>query len=41
MQDAFEKLELDLHYVKNHSLFLNLVTMIQTLRIAMVGSAAR
>jgi sugar transferase (PEP-CTERM system associated) len=41
MQDAFEKLEFDLYYVKNHSLFLDLVTMVQTLRIAMGGIGAR
>ncbi|MEM7042621.1 MAG: TIGR03013 family XrtA/PEP-CTERM system glycosyltransferase [Pseudomonadota bacterium] len=41
IEDAREKLEFDLYYVKNHSLFLDLVTLIQTVRIALGGIGAR
>ncbi|MEZ5935072.1 MAG: TIGR03013 family PEP-CTERM/XrtA system glycosyltransferase [Alphaproteobacteria bacterium] len=41
IEDAREKLEYDLYYVKNYSLFLDLVTMIQTARIAFGGIGAR
>jgi len=41
IDDAREKLEYDLYYVKNYSLFLDLVTMIQTARIAFGGIGAR
>ncbi len=41
IEDAREKLEYDLYYVKNHTLFLDLVTMIQTARIALGGIGAR
>ena len=41
IEDAREKLEYDLYYVKNYSLFLDLVTIIQTARIAFGGIGAR
>ncbi|MEM8950734.1 MAG: TIGR03013 family XrtA/PEP-CTERM system glycosyltransferase [Pseudomonadota bacterium] len=41
IEDAREKLEYDLYYVKNYSLFLDLMTMIQTVRIAFGGIGAR
>jgi sugar transferase (PEP-CTERM system associated) len=41
IEDAREKLEYDLYYVKNHSLFLDFVTLIQTARIALGGIGAR
>ena len=41
IDDAREKLEYDLYYVKNHSLFLDLVTMVQTARIAFCGIGSR
>jgi sugar transferase (PEP-CTERM system associated) len=41
IEDAREKLEFDLYYVKNHSLFLDLATMILTARIALGGVGAR
>ncbi len=41
IDDAREKLEYDLYYVKNHSLFLDLVTMVQTARIAFGGIGSR
>ncbi|MGI9485687.1 MAG: TIGR03013 family XrtA/PEP-CTERM system glycosyltransferase [Geminicoccaceae bacterium] len=41
IEDAREKLEYDLYYVKNYSLFLDLVTLVQTARIAFGGIGAR
>ncbi len=41
IDDAREKLEYDLYYVKNYSLFLDLVTLIQTARIALGGIGSR
>jgi len=41
LKDAREKLEFDLYYVKNHTLFLDLMTILQTARIALGGIGAR
>jgi sugar transferase (PEP-CTERM system associated) len=41
LDDARRKLEYDLFYVKNHSLFLDLVTLLLTVRIAAGGIGAR
>lgn len=41
IDDAREKLEYDLYYVKNYSLFLDLVTIVQTARIAFGGIGSR
>ena len=41
IEDAKEKLEFDLYYVKNHSLFLDLMTILQTARIALGGIGSR
>ena len=41
IDDAREKLEFDLYYVKNYSLFLDLVVLIQTARIALSGFGTR
>ncbi|MGI9420456.1 MAG: TIGR03013 family XrtA/PEP-CTERM system glycosyltransferase [Geminicoccaceae bacterium] len=41
IEDAREKLEYDLYYVKDYSLFLDLVIMVQTARIAFGGIGAR
>ncbi|MGI9508061.1 MAG: TIGR03013 family XrtA/PEP-CTERM system glycosyltransferase [Geminicoccaceae bacterium] len=41
IEDTREKLEYDLYYVKNYSLFLDLVTIILTARIAFGGVGAR
>lgn len=40
-KDAFEKLEYDLYYVKNHSLFLDLSIMLQTAEVVLWGKGAR
>lgn len=41
LEDARRKLEYDLYYVKNHSLFLDLITILLTVRIAVFGVGAR
>jgi sugar transferase (PEP-CTERM system associated) len=41
LQDAKRKLEYDLFYIKNHSVFLDLAIMLQTLRIILWQQGAR
>ncbi len=41
VQDAKNKLQYDLYYVKNHTLFLDLVIMLETVRVVLFGSGAR
>ncbi|MEM8948806.1 MAG: TIGR03013 family XrtA/PEP-CTERM system glycosyltransferase [Pseudomonadota bacterium] len=41
VEDTRTKLEYDLYYVKNHSLFLDFLVLIQTFRVAMRGDGAR
>ena len=41
LEDTKRKLEYDLFYVKNHSLFLNLVIILQTIRIVLWQQGAR
>ncbi len=41
LKDARCKLEYDLYYVKNHSLFLDLITLLLTVRVAAGGVGAR
>lgn len=40
-EDAAEKLKYDLFYVKNHSLFLDLVILIETVEVVLFGRGAR
>jgi sugar transferase (PEP-CTERM system associated) len=40
-RDAFEKLEYDLYYVKNYSLFLDLIILLQTVEVVVIGKGAR
>lgn len=40
-QDAFEKLQYDLYYVKNNSLFLDLVVMLQTAEVVLLRRGSR
>lgn len=40
-QDAHEKLQYDLYYVKNHSTLLDLVIMLQTVEVVLWGRGAR
>ena len=41
VQDAIEKLKYDLYYIKNYSLFLDLVILAQTLRVVLWPQGAR
>lgn len=40
-QDAREKLQYDLYYIKNHSLFLDVMILIQTAQVVLWGKGAR
>jgi sugar transferase (PEP-CTERM system associated) len=40
-QDTVEKLQYDLYYVKNYSLFLDLLIMLQTIEVVLWGKGAR
>lgn len=39
--DAQEKLQYDLYYLKNHSLLLDLIILVQTVEVVLVGEGAR
>ena len=39
--DTTRKLRFDLYYVKNHSLFLDLLILVETVRVVLVGEGAR
>ncbi|HKJ72044.1 MAG TPA: TIGR03013 family XrtA/PEP-CTERM system glycosyltransferase [Gammaproteobacteria bacterium] len=41
LTDAFEKLQYDLYYVKNYSLFLDLLILLQTTEVVLWGKGAR
>lgn len=41
VEDALAKLEYDLYYVKNHSLFLDLLIMLETAQVVVLGKGAR
>ncbi len=41
LDDAVEKLQYDLYYVKNHTLFLDLVVLIDTVEVVLWGKGAR
>ena len=41
VDDAREKLEYDLYYLKNHSLVLDLVILLRTVRVVSFGTGAR
>ena len=41
VDDAIEKLQYDLYYVKNHSLFLDLMILISTVEVVLWGKGAR
>jgi sugar transferase (PEP-CTERM system associated) len=41
VDDAIEKLQYDLYYVKNHSLFLDLTILISTVEVVLWGKGAR
>jgi exopolysaccharide biosynthesis polyprenyl glycosylphosphotransferase len=41
VEDAAEKLQYDLYYVKNHSLFLDLVVLFETVGVVLMGTGAQ
>src|SRR5256885_14102006 len=41
VDDAVQKLQFDLYYVKNHSLFLDLVILFQTAQVVLFRQGAR
>jgi sugar transferase (PEP-CTERM system associated) len=41
VEDSQEKLQFDLYYVKNHTLFLDLVVLIETVGVVLTGRGAR
>lgn len=41
LEDAIQKLQYDLYYVKNHSLFLDALILIETVQVVLFGKGAR
>lgn len=41
VEDAREKLQYDLYYVKNHTLFLDILIILETVKVVMFGRGAR
>jgi lipopolysaccharide/colanic/teichoic acid biosynthesis glycosyltransferase len=41
VEDAVQKLQYDLYYAKNHSLFLDLIILFQTVQVVLFGKGAR
>ena len=41
VEDSRQKLQYDLYYIKNHSVLLDLIIMIQTVEVVLVGEGAR
>jgi lipopolysaccharide/colanic/teichoic acid biosynthesis glycosyltransferase len=41
VEDSLAKLQYDLYYVKNHSLFLDLLILIDTVQVVLLGKGAR
>lgn len=41
VEDAKEKLQFDLYYVKNHTLFLDLLILLKTINVVLTGKGAR
>jgi lipopolysaccharide/colanic/teichoic acid biosynthesis glycosyltransferase len=41
IEDALEKLQYDLYYVKNHSLFLDVQVLVETVGVVVSGRGAR
>jgi len=41
IEDSQEKLQYDLYYVKNHTLFLDLVVLFETIGVVLTGKGAR
>lgn len=41
VEDSLQKLQFDLYYVKNHTLFLDLVVLVETVGVVLTGKGAR
>jgi len=41
VEDAIHKLQFDLYYVKNHTIFLDLLILLKTVRVVLSGEGAR
>ena len=41
VEDAKEKLQYDLYYLKNHSILLDLIILLQTIEVVLIGEGAR
>ena len=41
VDDAVQKLQYDLYYVKNHTLFLDMMVLAETVRVVMTGEGAQ
>jgi lipopolysaccharide/colanic/teichoic acid biosynthesis glycosyltransferase len=41
VEQAVKKLEYDLYYVKNHTLLLDVLILVDTVRVVMIGDGAR
>jgi sugar transferase (PEP-CTERM system associated) len=41
VEDALEKLQFDLYYVKNHSMFLDFLILVETMQVVLFGKGAR
>jgi lipopolysaccharide/colanic/teichoic acid biosynthesis glycosyltransferase len=41
VEDAIQKLQYDLYYVKNNSLFLDIIILIDTLQVVLFGKGSR
>jgi sugar transferase (PEP-CTERM system associated) len=41
VEDSTRKLQFDLYYVKNHSLFLDLIVLVETVRVVLFGVGSR
>jgi sugar transferase (PEP-CTERM system associated) len=41
VEESVKKLEYDLYYVKNHTIFLDLLIMLETIRVVLLGEGAR
>ena len=41
VEDSLRKLQYDLYYVKNHSLFLDLMILVETVQVVLLGKGAR
>ena len=41
VEDATRKLQFDLYYVKNHSLFLDVIILVDTVRVVLFGEGSR